>query len=366
MRILMICHYDAPWTPLYARSFLAHGHAVKVLSFSPGKIEGVDVEFIGNEPYSIDRDKHVFLTRLPRINRTIREFKPDLLFAGYVISNGLSAVLAKFGGPVVLSAQGSDIQPMYGHAPSGWKHRLRQAFAGFVCRRATRIHAVSPRIADAVERLGVSRDRIDIFATGVDLRRFQPDPAMPRPQGATLVCTRKHRPIYDNATIIEACGRLKAAGRRFKLLMVGSGELTDTLREQARRVGAADDVEFTGNRPHYELPGLLRSADVYLSASLSDGTSASLLEALASGLFPVVSRIPANEAWVTDGRSGLMFDCGNVDQLAAALTRAIDDAELRRSAFETNRRTVERDGDFDQNMQKMEALLARAMENRRP
>lgn len=361
MRILMLCHVDAPWTPLYSRYFVQRGDVVKVLSFSPGKIDGVDAEFIGNEPFDIHKDKHLLITRVPRINRIIRSFQPDLVFAGYVISNGLSAVLSFWKGPIVVSAQGSDVLPMFGHAPTGWKHRARQAVVRFVLRRVSHFHVVSRALEEELVRLGAPRERIGRFPTGVNLQRFFPDPAMPRDDGRTIICTRKHRPIYDNETLLDACIELNRSARRFKLLMVGGGEFTESYRQRVQAGGISEHVVFTGNRPHEELPGLLRSADVYVSASLSDGTSASLLEALASGLFPVVSRIRANEPWVTHGETGLMFDCGKPDQLAGRLQRALDDAALRRRAFEANRRLVEEEGDFDKSMRAMAELCERAV-----
>jgi glycosyltransferase involved in cell wall biosynthesis len=70
---------------------------------------------------------------------------------------------------------------------------------------------------------------------------------------------------------------------------------------------------------HGDLPGFLRAADVYVSASSSDGTSSSLLEAMASGLYPVVSDITANRPWVEHGKNGLLFAVGDAASLAEAL-----------------------------------------------
>jgi glycosyltransferase involved in cell wall biosynthesis len=115
-----------------------------------------------------------------------------------------------------------------------------------------------------------------------------------------------------------------------------------------------------GARPHEELPDTLRRADVYVSAALSDGASASLLEALASGLVPVVTDIPANRGWLAPGESGLLFPPGDEAALAAALERALGDAALRARAREAGPRVVAERADFEVNMERLAALLEAA------
>jgi len=111
------------------------------------------------------------------------------------------------------------------------------------------------------------------------------------------------------------------------------------------------------------MPDLLKTADVYVSAAASDGTSASLLEAMASGVFPVVARIPANVAWIEHGVSGLLFTPHDATDLADCLGRAAADTGLRRQAAELNRARVLRDGDLDVNTRRLERLLAACVED---
>ena len=68
-------------------------------------------------------------------------------------------------------------------------------------------------------------------------------------------------------------------------------------------------------------------ADLYISASHVDGSSVSLMEALACGLPCVVSDIPANKEWVTDGVNGWIFPDGDVDALAEIILKAVEKRE---------------------------------------
>ena len=89
-----------------------------------------------------------------------------------------------------------------------------------------------------------------------------------------------------------------------KFVIAGTGEQQAYLRELTHDLGVSNNTKFIGWVPRSELPKYLSSADVYVSSSLSDGTSNSLLEAMACGLAPIVTDIPANQTWIDDGKNG--------------------------------------------------------------
>jgi len=353
MRILMIAHSDAPWTPHFARFFTDRGDTLLLVSFCPSKldgIDGVDMEFVGIEPFDKYKNKHVFFTSIPRIRRIVKNFQPDLVFAPYLTSNGLSAALS-WKGPLVVSTVGGDVLEQEGQA--GWRIRLREMIIKFVCKRADVINPVSQAIYDKLIRLGVPASKLFQLPFGVDTDRFHPAPDMPRPKTKKIICTRKHEPVYDILTVIDALASLKSMGTEFHCTFTCEGTLLEKHKARAESAGLHDHVTFTGNLPYARLPELLRESDVYISASLSDGTSVALLEAMASGLLPVVSRIPANLPWIEHGRTGLLFETGRADTLAEALTRAMDDATLRQCVFEENRQRVKCDADLKQNQNRL-------------
>lgn len=354
----MIAHSDAPWTPHYCRAFAAAGDAVRLVSFAPKRIDGVQMDFIGVEPYDPTANKSLVVTRVPRVRRIIRDFRPDVLLAPYVQSNGLTARLA-WRGPLVLSVRGAEVLEQASRSPL--RAALRRRLMRWILAGGDIVHVVSREIEQAVLALGVSAERVHCFPSGILTQRFAPPPDLPRPVARRIICTRKHDPIYDNGVILEALAALRRAGRDVACEFVGDGLLTTELRAQASRLGLDDAAHFAGALPHDELPQRLGAADIYVSAARSDGTSSALLEALAVGLTPVVTRIPANLPWIEDGQTGLLFTPGRADELATALARALDDVELRRRAFAGNRARVAHEGDFDHNIQRLHDLLARAI-----
>ena len=122
---------------------------------------------------------------------------------------------------------------------------------------------------------------------------------------------------------------------------------------QSARLGVLD---FVGQVGAAEMPALLREHDVYLSASRADGASLSLLEAMAAGLFPVVTRIRANSAWLEDGVGGFLHRPGDPEDLASRLLALIERPELAASAAALNRRRVVAGGDRATNLGRLQGI----------
>lgn len=279
---------------------------------------------------------------LPVLRRRLREFDPDVVNAQYVQVYGIAASLAG-ARPLVVSAWGSDVYPT----------TARERFAARIAlRRADLVHAMGPSLLPAIEAFGVPRERV-VFAThGVDVARF-PFGEGPRP--IPVLSSRALEPVYDPATIVRAAALLAQRRPDARVRLVGDGSLRPSLEALAANTRAP--VEFAGRLPHDRLAEEQRASRVYVSASKWDGVSIALLEAMASGAFPVVSDIPANRAWIEDGATGLLFPVGDAAALADALARALEDDALRERAARANRRRVEEDGDEARNLDRFVTAL---------
>ena len=356
LKIALVAHTNAPWTPHYARFFLSRGHEVWLGSFAEDRVEGVQAVRLSSRAYHSGENQHEYFTAAPRLRRLLRDFGPDVVFAPYILSNGLTASLA-WRGPLVVSARGGDV--LQQGERSNLQAFIQRQIVRRVCRRADAIHAVSAELVSAIESLGIPSHKISMFPVGVDVARFPlASEPTPGPDGEVqIICTRKQDHVYENHVLIDALAILRDRGRRFRCTMLAGGPLLEERIRQANERGLADRVDFRGNVAHDEVPGLIASAQIYVSASSSDGTSSSLLEAMASGSFPVISHIAANLDWVEEGRSGLFFPVGDASGLANQLERAMDDAALRAGARQLNRARVEADASMQVNMSKLERML---------
>jgi glycosyltransferase involved in cell wall biosynthesis len=173
----------------------------------------------------------------------------------------------------------------------------------------------------AVE-LGARPDRIVQFPWGIDARWFAPPAAPRRSAGESVILsTRRHEPIYRVGDLVEAFVRIAPHHPGIRLRLAGSGSLTAELRALA---GPSGRIDFLGELDNAELPAVYRDADLYVSTSSVDGTSVSLLEAMASACTVVVARIEGNAQWVTPA-TGYDYPVGDVEALASLLGELVSE-----------------------------------------
>jgi glycosyltransferase involved in cell wall biosynthesis len=144
-----------------------------------------------------------------------------------------------------------------------------------------------------------------------------------------------------------------------RIVIAGDGSEMEELASLARDLNVEDHVEFRGSARHDEVPELLRSSKVYVSSALSDGTSNSLLEAMACGVFPVVSNIEANRPWIDDGENGMLVPVDDPRKLSDAVVEALRNDGLRKSAMDINVAMVKKKGNWRDNMKEWEAIYSR-------
>jgi glycosyltransferase involved in cell wall biosynthesis len=108
------------------------------------------------------------------------------------------------------------------------------------------------------------------------------------------------------------------------------------------------------------MPDLLSRADIYVSTSLYDGTSVSLLEAMGSGAFPVVTDIPANREWITNGQNGFLVPIDEEKYLADRIIDAIRDARLLEKGRIENLSIVEK-AVWPENIEKIKEVYSKVL-----
>jgi glycosyltransferase involved in cell wall biosynthesis len=167
-----------------------------------------------------------------------------------------------------------------------------------------------------------------------------------------------HEPVYDIPVILRGAAAVMARRPGTRLVIAGDGSLLDEHRRLAATLLPAGRYEFTGRITPAVLAGLLSRAEVYLSASLSDSTSLSLLEAMAAGALPVVSDLEGNREWVADGDGARMFACGDAAALERALDAALSDSSWAAVARARNAAVIEERGDWHRNFARIEAAFA--------
>jgi glycosyltransferase involved in cell wall biosynthesis len=224
---------------------------------------------------------------------------------------------------------------------------------------------------EIAERAGLDASRITFLPWGVDLATFVfhgpwiDAYLIDVPPHAPLVLSlRAHEPLYRVGDIVEAFARVPRPHGLHEdapdpYLVIGhSGSLTDDLRRQAAGLGIASRVRFLGSIPEQDLVPLLGRAACYVTASRVDGTSVTLLQAMACGTPVIASDTPGNLGWIEDGVTGFTFPTGDIDALARVMQHVIHDhptdVALRARA------RVEDDADWHANLSRLRAAMDRA------
>jgi glycosyltransferase involved in cell wall biosynthesis len=215
---------------------------------------------------------------------------------------------------------------------------------------------------------GMNPEKIVIFPWGTDIDHFIPKqdggrktrgrkPSSvvhrPRSKATTLFCSRTWESIYGVDVLAKAFVKVANRNLNMNLILLGGGSQGAHIRQILINGGVMDRVHFGGQMGQRDLPRWYHMADMYISPSHVDGSSVTLMEALASGLPCLVSDIPGNREWIEDGVNGWLFRDGDVDDLAEKISFAVKNRRSFKMIGEAARKTAEQKADWKKNFGKL-------------
>ncbi len=335
------------------------GHEVHVVSVCRGGELGPSVtlhQIGGHRRGMRGASKLAYLLNEPRVRRIVRSLAPDIVVGYRVASYGYLA--ARTGvRPCVVVAQSQDV--VAPDAPAATRHFARRAIAG-----ADLAHAWARHSADRLVELGANPADVFVCPRGIDLGRFRPGDGCDR--APSVIATRGLHDAYRVDRIVRGVALAAAELPGITATILGDGEAREGLERLARELGAGDRIRFAGAVGHDELPSLLQRHPMYASAVPTDGVSASLLEAMACGSFPIVVDNAANRDWITDRSTGRLLGEAGAEEFARAIVESWRDEELRRRARAENLAVVQERADLDTNMRRIDERYRRLIEEAGP
>ena len=331
----------------------SRGHTLEDRSI-PSKVEQVQWAG-GNHRAHLKDGVHLFFD----LKKVLKKINPDLVHAGPIQTAAFLVALAGYR-PLVSMSWGYDLLVDASKTPA-WTWATR-----FVLKHSSTMIGDCQTVRQAAIAYGMPEERIVTFPWGVDLQHFSPEPtAEPsKPQGLRsrlgwgkeaflLLSTRSWEPIYGVEILAEAFVLAARQHPKLRLMMLGNGSLAGRLRQIFLRGQVEDCVVFPGQVNQADLPKYYQAADLYVSASHSDGTSISLLEALACGCPVLLSDIPGNREWIKPGEQGWLFRDGNTHDLAEKIIQAVESQKLLKNMQQKARHLAEERADWDKNSQKL-------------
>jgi glycosyltransferase involved in cell wall biosynthesis len=295
---------------------------------------------------------------IPRLTfhfrRLTKELKPDLIHAGPIQSCAFLAALSGFR-PILTMSWGYDL--VMDADKSAWMRWVTR----YTLRRSAFFTSDALVSRDKAVAYGMDPKRTVIFPWGTDIEHFIPRKDEGRKKkidgvkgsSVTLFCNRTWESIYGVDVLAKAFVKVAADNPNINLILLGGGSQAGKIRQILINGGVLERVHFGGHVSQAHLPRWYHMADLYISPSHVDGSSVSLMEALASGLPCLVSDIPGNKEWIEDGVNGWLFRDGDVDDLAAKILSAMKSRKVFKKIGEFARKTAEEKADWKKNFGKL-------------
>ena len=378
LRIAVLGDFDGVHTRSWLRWFVERGHDVHAISYyaPAAPLEGVTLHVLrppttgdrrlatSRRPTTDDRRPTTVLGGLLRLvhgvryrfaglRRVLREIRPDVFHAHFVVEHGFYGALAGYH-PYVVTAWGSDVLVEPG------RDVVSKLIAKWTLRRADLVTSNNAYMAERIVALGAPRSKVEVVTLGAD--RYFLDhagasvnvrPADPA-RAPVVLSTRAHEPLYNIGEIVDAYEQVVRARPGVRLAVAHGGSRTAELSRRA--AASAGRIEFLGFVEREAFRDAMTEADVFVSVPSSDGTSVALLQAMAAGCFPIVSDLPTQRELIEDGVNGFRVPLHRPDVLADRIKQALADDGLRCAAVARNRAIVEERGLNETQMAKMEAL----------
>jgi len=282
--------------------------------------------------------------------RHLHAFTSLFSFAGFLLRHGhtfdvwhvhqygLHAALAIVLGkvlhcPVVLKLTSTASMGIRSALGGGIKGRI----LGFIHRRVSACIAVSEEAREEAIRFGISPERIHLVPNGVDGRQFHPASSEERAAARSALGLDCERLVLyvgrlsaekNPLALLAAWAAVDTKAREGALLaLVGDGPDRDQVHAITHMRNLAGNVVLAGNRS--DVANWYRAADVFVISSHLEGLSNTMIEALASGLPVISTRVSGSSLLVESPNAGLVVDVGNIEMLAREMERLLQDGSMR-------------------------------------
>lgn len=320
------------------------------------KIDGVQaVEWIGNKLEISESNNEFFAGALHGLEQTIR---PDVIQIGPLV-------------PTAAALSGNLKTPVLGVS---WSRDLLHDLDRSNWAAETAINAIAwadhllvdcQTVANRAISLGAKAERVSVIPWGVELEAFKfrtnADIRVNERDSKNfrVISIRALEPLYRVSDLVESVKVLESRSSlpNLKVSIFNKGSDEANLRAQVDKFDLNEYVEFSGLLPESELPTVLSKFDVYVSTSPVDGSSVSMLQAMATGIPCVVPDIGSNQEWIQNGLTGFVFKADNSADLAKVLEEVSQRPAVVKSVVENARELVEKNADWKIGSQKLLRVL---------
>ncbi len=269
----------------------------------------------------------------------VKKLKAEAMLVFFGIPCGHVGLLAKwlYGTPYTVSLRGGDV-PGSMERQLAFYHSLAKPLTKLIWKKARFVVANSEGLLELATRT-IPELPFQLIPNGVDTEWFTPSERKTRSRIKILFAGRLNVE-KDLPTMLRATDLLVKSGREIEVQIVGDGPERERLVSMVKQMGLLDVVNFRGWVDRSMMRTIYSEADILVLPSIDEGMSNVVLEAMASGMPVVVTRIRGNVDLVEDGVNGLLFEPGDVNALKSLLEKVLDE-KLRHKMGEKARKKAE-------------------------
>ena len=239
--------------------------------------------------------------------------------------------------PYIISLRGSDVPGQ--NARLQLDYKILSPLFKAIWKKAAILVACSQGLKDRALQFLPSVP-IEVIPNGVDLDWFYPTPNDNPSDGLRLLTVGRLSVTKRVEILIDAVEIAHKAGLKLYLTVAGGGSLEQQLRDIVSQKRLQDIIEIIGRADPGDLPLMYRHSDIFVSASMQEGMSNAMLEAMASGLPIITTRCEGVEELITD--NGFVVEHASAEAIAEAIRKLADDRSLRKQMSEAARKQAER------------------------
>jgi len=238
--------------------------------------------------------------------------------------------------PYIISLRGSDVPGQHARLQLDYKI-LAPSFRA-IWKKASALVACSEGLKERA-LLFMPSVSIDVIPNGVELDRFFPAEVAEKSKVLRLLTVGRLSVTKRIELLIDTVEILHRTACKLRLTVVGGGQMERQLRKIVTERELNDVIKITGRIDSEKMPEVYRNNDIFISASMQEGMSNAMLEAMASGL-PIVTTRCEGLAELIDG-NGLIVEQDNVEEIAKAVKKLADNRQLHKQMSITARNRAE-------------------------
>lgn len=335
----------------WVQFFAKRGHEVSLITDTDNRIEGVNVINIGDclpkiRVPGISAMLQI-LRKAKKIKENLKIINPHILHAHYATNYGFLAALANFH-PFVLTCHGSDILVDFD------KSRLESFFIRYTLRKADIVTLPSEQMKKRIIRTEINPNKIYQIQYGVNTEQFK----FHKKDFKQIVAisTRALYYKYRLDVLINAIPKVLNQFNNVEFQIIGEGDEKPALIHLCKQLNIQNSIKFLGFIAHDDIPKYYKKPQIYITTSPSDGISISLLEAFASGCYPIVPDNASNRQIKNAGFNLALYEINNPVSLANSIIKVIENVSSLLEKIRKNRETTERQFSRSINMEVVNSI----------